>query len=58
MLSKEAVFSYGDTVFTLLDTPGHVDFSAEAERSLQVLDAAILVVSGSEGVQSHTVTLW
>ena len=58
VLSKEAVFSYGDTVFTLLDTPGHVDFSAEAERTLQVLDAAILVVSGSEGVQSHTVTLW
>lgn len=58
VFSKQACFSYGETEFTLLDTPGHVDFSAEAERTLQVLDAAILVISGSEGVQSHTETLW
>ena len=58
IFSKQAVFRYGDTEFTLLDTPGHVDFSAEAERVLQVLDAAVLVVSAPDGVQSHTVTLW
>ncbi len=56
--SKQAVFSYGDTEFTLLDTPGHVDFSAEAERVLQVLDYAVLLISGTDGVQSHTETLW
>ncbi len=58
IFSKQAVFSFGDTEFTLLDTPGHVDFSAETERTLQVLDYAILVVSGTDGVQSHTETLW
>ncbi|MBU5461801.1 translation factor GTPase family protein [Lachnoclostridium sp. MSJ-17] len=58
IFSKQAVFSCGDTEFTLLDTPGHVDFSAETERTLQVLDYAILVISGSDGVQSHTMTLW
>lgn len=58
IFSKQAVLHYNDTVFTLLDTPGHVDFSLEAERTLQVLDYAILVISGSEGVQSHTETLW
>ena len=58
IFSKQAVMQYGDTRFTLLDTPGHVDFSAETERTLQVLDYAILVVSGTNGVQSHTVTLW
>lgn len=58
IFSKQASFTYRDTEFTLLDTPGHVDFSAETERTLQVLDAAILVISGSEGIQSHTVTLW
>ena len=47
-----------ETRLTLLDTPGHVDFSAEAERTLQVLDYAILVVSGTDGVQAHTQTLW
>ncbi|MBQ8841910.1 MAG: TetM/TetW/TetO/TetS family tetracycline resistance ribosomal protection protein, partial [Ruminiclostridium sp.] len=56
--SKQAVFFYEDTEFTLLDTPGHVDFSAEAERVLQVLDYAVLLISGTDGVQSHTETLW
>ena len=58
IFSKQAVMQYEDTRFTLLDTPGHVDFSAETERTLQVLDYAILVVSGTDGVQSHTATLW
>ncbi|MGM9550947.1 MAG: NYN domain-containing protein [Clostridia bacterium] len=58
IFSKEARFETENTAFTLLDTPGHVDFSSEAERTLSVLDYAVLVVSGSEKVQSHTVTLW
>ncbi len=58
IFSKQAVFSLGDMEVTLLDTPGHVDFSAEMERTLQVLDAAVLVVSGTDGVQGHTETLW
>lgn len=58
IFSKQAVLNYNDTTFYLLDTPGHVDFSAETERTLQVLDYAVLVVSGTDGVQSHTITLW
>lgn len=58
IFSKQAVISYEDLSITLLDTPGHVDFSTEMERTLQVLDYAILVISGSEGIQGHTVTLW
>ncbi|MCI9155621.1 MAG: GTP-binding protein [Lawsonibacter sp.] len=58
IFSKQAEFSWGDTSFTLLDTPGHVDFSAEMERTLSVLDCAVLVISGTDGVQSHTRTLW
>lgn len=58
IFSKQAEFQLGDLAVTLLDTPGHVDFSAEAERVLQVLDCAVLVVSGSDGVQAHTRTLW
>ena len=58
IFSKQAVLPCGGDIFTLLDTPGHVDFSAETERTLQVLDYAVLVVSGTDGVQSHTVTLW
>ena len=58
IFSKQAEFSWADTAFTLLDTPGHVDFSAEMERTLQVLDCAILVISGSDGIQGHTRTLW
>lgn len=58
IFSKQAVFNTENTRFTLLDTPGHIDFSAETERTLQVLDYAILVVSGTNGIQSHTYTLW
>ena len=58
IFAKQAVMDCGDTHITLLDTPGHVDFSAETERTLQVLDYAILVVSGTDGVQGHTRTLW
>ena len=58
IFSKQAVFELGDKSVTLLDTPGHVDFSAEMERTLQVLDYAILVINGADGVQGHTRTLW
>ncbi len=58
IFSKQAVFSYKDLELTLLDTPGHVDFSSEMERTLQVLDYAILVINGADGVQAHAKTLW
>ncbi|WP_124068315.1 TetM/TetW/TetO/TetS family tetracycline resistance ribosomal protection protein [Clostridium sp. E02] len=58
IFSKQAVFDLEDIKITLLDTPGHVDFSAEMERTLRVLDYAILVISGADGVQGHTKTLW
>lgn len=58
IFSKQAVFEKEGVQYTLLDTPGHADFSAEMERALSVLDAAVLIVSGSEGVQAHTRTLW
>lgn len=58
IFSKQAVFQWKNMGITLLDTPGHTDFSAEMERTLQVLDSAILVVSGADGVQGHTKTLW
>lgn len=58
IFSKQAVLELPDMVITLLDTPGHVDFSAEMERTLQVLDYAVLLISASDGVQGHTRTLW
>lgn len=58
IFSKQAEFRLGEREVTLLDTPGHVDFSAEMERTLQVLDYAILVISGADGVQEHVQTLW
>ena len=58
IFSAQAELESGDTEITLLDTPGHVDFSAETERTMRVLDYAILVISGTDGVQSHTTTLW
>ena len=54
VFSKQAVIHLNDTEITLLDTPGHIDFSAETERTLQVLDYAVLVINGSDGVQNHT----
>ena len=58
IFSKQALFSTENRAFTLVDTPGHVDFSAEAERTLQVLDCAVLLISGTDGIQAHTMTLW
>ena len=58
IFSAQARIPWGDAAVTLLDTPGHVDFSAEMERTLGVLDCAVLVISGSDGVQAHTETLW
>lgn len=58
IFSKQALFKWKDIEVTLLDTPGHVDFAAEMERTLQVLDYAVLIISGADGVQGHTLTLW
>ena len=58
VFAGQAKFKYGNTEFTLLDTPGHVDFSGETERMLGVSDYAVLVISATEGIQSHTRTLW
>lgn len=58
IFSKQAHFSIGDKDFCLLDTPGHIDFSAEMERTLRVLDYAVLIISGADGIRSHTRTLW
>ncbi len=58
IFSKQAVLSLPDCTVTLVDTPGHVDFSAETERAMSILDCAVLVISGTDGVQDHTETLW
>lgn len=58
IFSKQAILETPDSIITLIDTPGHADFSPEAERTLQILDAAILVISASDGVQSHAETMW
>ena len=58
IFSKQAVLEFGSTYMTLIDTPGHLDFSCEAERALSVQDYAILVISASDGVSAHTKTLW
>ena len=58
IFSKQAELEFENTKIMLLDTPGHVDFSAEMERTLSVLDYAVLVISGKDGVQGHTGTLW
>ncbi len=58
IFSKQAEMRIGEMEITLMDTPGHVDFSAEMERTLQILDYAVLLISGTDGVQSHTKTLW
>lgn len=58
IFSKQAVIRYNDIEMTLLDTPGHVDFSAEMERALWVMDYAVLVISAADGVSGHTLTLW
>ena len=58
IFSKQAELQWKDMHLTLLDTPGHVDFSSETERALRVMDCAVLVISGADGVQGHTLTLW
>ena len=58
VFSDQAMFSYAGQQFTLIDTPGHVDFSSEMERAAQILDYAVLLVSAVEGVQGHTETIW
>ena len=58
IFSKQARLSTPRLDVTLVDTPGHVDFAAEAERTMPILDCAVLVISGTDGIQAHTVTLW
>lgn len=58
VFSDQAIFTYKDTIYTLIDTPGHIDFSPEMERSIQVMDYAVVIVSAVEGVEGHTETVW
>lgn len=58
VFADQAIFTYGNSTYTLIDTPGHVDFSPEMERAIQVMDYAVLVVSAVEGVEGHTETVW
>ena len=58
IFSKQALFEHGGKRFTIVDTPGHADFSAETERALSVLDAAVLLISAPEGIHGHDITLW
>ena len=58
IFSKQARMETANRMVTLVDTPGHVDFSAETERTLPVVDCAVLVISGTDGIQAHTLTLW
>ena len=58
IFSDMACYTHNDNTYYLVDTPGHVDFSAEMERTLEIMDYAILVVNGSDGVQGHTETIW
>ena len=58
VFSKQAIFDTGDTHITLIDTPGHIDFSCETERTLAIEDYAILIISATDGVTAHTRTLW
>ena len=58
IFSKQATFLFEESAFTILDTPGHMDFVAEAERTIPVVDFAVLLISASDGVQPHTLTLW
>lgn len=58
IFSKQARFQTAHRDMTLVDTPGHVDFSAETERTMPILDCAVLVISGTDGIQAHTLTLW
>ena len=58
IFSKQALFETANRAVTLVDTPGHADFSAEAERVMPILDCAVLVISGTDGIQAHTLTLW
>lgn len=58
IFSDQAIFEIGDSTYYLIDTPGHIDFSSEMERALSILDYAILIISGVEGIQGHTETIW